>query len=199
MAEPATFDDLIRRVRAGDQDAASELVRRYEPAIRRAVHFRLGDAHLGGMLDSMDICQSVLASFFLRAASGQYDLQQPEQLLKLLVAMARNKLKFQARKQRAQRRDHRRVVATSADEHALAAPDPSPSRQFAARELLDEVQRRLSPDERQLIELRNQGLEWTEIAERLNGSAEALRKKLTRALDRVAGQLGVDEEADDGP
>src|SRR5436305_3757208 len=107
-----TFEELIQRVRAGDQDAAGELVRRYEPAIRRAVHFRLGDAHLGGMLDSMDICQSVLASFFVRAASGQYDLQEPEHLLKLLVAMARNKLKFQARKQRAQRRDHRRVAPT---------------------------------------------------------------------------------------
>src|SRR5207302_11338874 len=100
MAE-TSFEAWILRVGAGDQDAAGEVVRRYEPAIRRAVHFRLGDAHLGGMLDSMDICQSVLASFFVRAASGQYDLQEPNQLLKLLTAMARNKLKFQARKQRA--------------------------------------------------------------------------------------------------
>jgi RNA polymerase sigma-70 factor (ECF subfamily) len=197
MAE-LTFEDLIRRVRAGDQEAAAELVQRYEPAIRRAVHFRLGDAHLGGMLDSMDICQSVLASFFVRAASGQYDLQEPEHLLKLLVAMARNKLKFQARKQRAQRRDVRRVVAASAEEHPLESPQPSPSHQVAARELLHEVQRRLSAEERELVEMRNQGLEWAEIAGRLGGGAEALRKKLTRALDRVAGQLGVDDEDEAG-
>jgi hypothetical protein len=35
-----TVDDpfiaLVRRVRAGDQEAAAELVRLYEPAIRRA-------------------------------------------------------------------------------------------------------------------------------------------------------------------
>lgn len=56
MPEARTFEELIERVRAGDQDASAELVRRYEPAIRRAVWFRLVDARLGGLLDSMDIC-----------------------------------------------------------------------------------------------------------------------------------------------
>ncbi len=37
MSEPTSFADLIRRVRGGDADAAAELVRNYEPAIRRAV------------------------------------------------------------------------------------------------------------------------------------------------------------------
>jgi RNA polymerase sigma-70 factor (ECF subfamily) len=60
-----------------EQDAASELVRRHEPSIRFAARFRLADSRLGGLLDSMDICQSVLKSFFVRAASGQYDLETP--------------------------------------------------------------------------------------------------------------------------
>src|SRR5260221_3136505 len=59
---------------------------------RRAIRFRLADTNLARLLDSMDICQSVLASFFLRAAAGQFDIEQPQQLVKLLVAMARNKL-----------------------------------------------------------------------------------------------------------
>src|SRR5258707_215390 len=83
-------------------------------------------------------------------------------------------------------RARRRVAGAKADEQALASNDPTPSRQIAARELLEEVQRRLSPEERQLVEMRNQSLEWTEIAEQLGGSAEALRKKLARALDRVS-------------
>jgi DNA-directed RNA polymerase specialized sigma24 family protein len=98
MSEESTFEELIRRVRAWDQDAAAELVRRYESTIRRAVRFRLADARLGNLLDSMDICQSVLRSFFLRAASGQYDLGSPEKVLGLLTAMARNKLASQARR-----------------------------------------------------------------------------------------------------
>jgi DNA-binding CsgD family transcriptional regulator len=63
----------------------------------------------------------------------------------------------------------------------------------AARELVPEVHRRLSPEERRLVEWRGQGLAWEEIAASLDGSAEALRKKLTRALDRVTEELGVDE------
>src|SRR4051812_28737481 len=135
MPVSPTYDDLIRRVRAWDPDAAAELVRRYEPAIRRAVRVRLADARLGNLLDSMDICQSVLKSFFVRAAAGQYDLDTPEQLLKLLSAMARNKLTTQARGQHAQRRDRRRVVRESPDEGGLVAPGRGPSEEVDARDL----------------------------------------------------------------
>jgi RNA polymerase sigma factor (sigma-70 family) len=192
MSTETPFEDLMRRVRSADQEAATELVRRYEPAIRRAVRFRLGDGRLGRVFDSMDICQSVLASFFLRAAAGQYDLQNPEQLLRLFVGMARNKVAFQARKERAQCRDNRRVQEGGHEEQ-IAGNQASPSRHVAAKELLEEVRRRLSADELQLLELRNQGLEWAEIGQRLQGSAEALRKKLARALDRVAHELGIDD------
>jgi DNA-directed RNA polymerase specialized sigma24 family protein len=128
MPEATTFEALIRRVRAWDQEAAAELVRRYEPAIRRAVRFRLADARLGGLLDSMDIWQSVLKSFFVRAASGQYDLETPEKVLALLTAMARNKLASQARRQGAQRRGGRRVTTGGGDQEQFAAPGAGPSR-----------------------------------------------------------------------
>jgi RNA polymerase sigma factor (sigma-70 family) len=191
LSQPS-FAEMLARIRQGDQDAAAELVRAYEPIIRRAVRFRLSDAHMRHALESLDICQSVLGSFFLRAASGQYELNQPEDLQKLLTAMARNKLKFHVRKQYAQSRDPRRVEA-GADAAAVPALEATASRQLAARELLQQVHQRLAPQERQLVEWRQQGLEWTEIAQRLAGSPEALRKKLERALDRVAVELGVEE------
>jgi RNA polymerase sigma factor (sigma-70 family) len=190
-----SFIELLERVRKGDQEAAAALVRDYEPAIRRAIRFRLTQARLRTGVESLDICQSVLGSFFVRAASGQYDLKEPADLLKLLTAMARNKLKHWQRKQRAQRRDPRRVqTAHSGD---FTARDGTPSRQVAARELLHETYRRLTPDERQLAEWRSQGLEWDDIAVRLSARPEALRKKLARALDRVAVELGIDEPAEE--
>src|SRR5262245_46719373 len=112
MPDRTTFADFIRRIRAGDEEAAVELVRQYEPLIRREVRMHLEDQRLGRLLDSMDICQSVLASFFVRTAAGQYDLDQPDQLLKLLVTMARNKLVSESRRQQRQRRDIRRQTAT---------------------------------------------------------------------------------------
>jgi RNA polymerase sigma factor (sigma-70 family) len=197
MADALSFQELLRRLRAGDQEAARDLVQRYEPAIRRAVRFRLTDTRLARIFDSMDICQSVLASFFLRVATGQYDLEQPEQLLKLLVAMARNKVALQARAQRRQRRDYRRVQDDDLMKMQVAQADPSPSLQVAGKELLEKAERLMSAEERQLVELRKEGLDWDAIAEKLEGTPEALRKKLARAADRVAHQLKLDTFSDD--
>src|ERR1700722_1166596 len=102
------FQDLIRRVRARDEEAAAQLMRRYESAIRRVVRINLRDSRLRRVLDSMDICQSVLGTFFARAALGQYDLESPEQLLNLLASITRNKLTNQAKRMLSQKRDLRR-------------------------------------------------------------------------------------------
>ena len=51
MSLDESFRDLICRVRAGDEQAAYELVRRYEPAIRVAVRVRLSDPGLRRVLD----------------------------------------------------------------------------------------------------------------------------------------------------
>jgi DNA-directed RNA polymerase specialized sigma24 family protein len=60
------------------------------------------------------------------------------------------------------------------------------------QELIEEAHRRLTPDERRIQELRQQGLEWAEIAAQVGGSPEALRKRFTRAVTLVAEQLGLD-------
>jgi RNA polymerase sigma-70 factor (ECF subfamily) len=196
-SERNVFRDLITRVRAGDEEAARELVRLYEPTIRRTVRVRLVDPRLRRLLDSMDVCQSVFGSFFVRAALGQYDLEDPQQLLKLLVSMSRKKLIDYERRERAARRDVRRDRGAAAIEYGLAAEEPSPSHEVAARELLHEFRRRLSPEERLLVEQRAQGRDWAGIAAEQGGSPEALRKQLGRAVDRVARELGLDEGDDD--
>jgi RNA polymerase sigma factor (sigma-70 family) len=192
MSPEHSFSDLIRQVRAGDQEAAAELVGRYESVIRRAVRLRLANAKLGSILDSMDIAQSVLASFFVRMAAGEYELDSPEQLVKLLATMARNKLAGAARKEKAERRDHRRTTAVGARAEELASTSPGPGQRLADRELLHEVYRRLSREELQLVDLRNQGRPWADIARQLQANAVVLRKKLSRALDRVTRELGLE-------
>ena len=174
-AEENSFRLLIRQVRAGDEHAAAELVRQYEPAIRRAVRMRLTDPSLGRFLDSMDICQSVMANFFVRVAAGQFDLQDPEQLLRLLVTMARNKLVDKVREQQAECRDHRRQQQLPDALEALASSQNSPSQVVAGRELLQQVQQLLSADERRLAEQRGCGREWADIAAEVGGSPDALR------------------------
>jgi RNA polymerase sigma-70 factor (ECF subfamily) len=191
MADAQDFRELIRRVRQGDAQASVELVRRYEPAVRLAVHVRLTDPRLRRVLDSVDICQSVLASFFLRAAAGQYDLETPEQLLKLLAAMARNKLLRQVEKHQAARRDHR-LVRTLSDGAEPVDPGPDPGDVLAQRDLLHELRRRLPEAERRLADRRAEGRSWREIAAEWREQPNTLRMRLERAVDRVARELGVD-------
>jgi RNA polymerase sigma-70 factor (ECF subfamily) len=193
MTKELSFEELIQRLRRGDESAATELVRRYEKPLRHIVHVRLVDARLRRRLDAEDICQSVLASFFVRVALGQYDLNQPEDLLKLLATMARNKLADQARRPSMARHADRRVPLEELPDHAVASREGTPSQRIALEDLVREARRRLSPEERKLLDLRDQGLDWAAIAAQVGGSPEALRKRLARAIDLVAAELGLEE------
>jgi RNA polymerase sigma-70 factor (ECF subfamily) len=191
-----SFVDFLGRIRAGDQQAAAELVRAYEPAIRLEVRRRLNDPSLFSVFDSVDICQSVLGSFFVRTAMGEYDLDRPEQLLGLLIAMARNKLAQHVRHQHRQRRDSRRRAGDGEELLAECSNSLPPDRLASGRELLAKVREGLTAEERALADLRAEGLTWPKVAVRLGGEAQARRRQLRRALDRVAQQLGLDEVAD---
>jgi RNA polymerase sigma-70 factor (ECF subfamily) len=192
----ASVGDLLGRVRGGDAAAAEELVRTYEPELRRAIRVRLTDARLRRLVDSIDICQSVLAGFFVRTAAGQYDIQTPEDLLKLLVTMARNRVIDWARRSRADRRDGRRDVSIEQDDGEqmqFASPQPGPVSVLVSRELLEQVRSRLAPEELKLMEQRAEGLDWNQIAAQTGDQANAVRMRLTRALDRVAEELGLEQ------
>jgi RNA polymerase sigma-70 factor (ECF subfamily) len=195
MAASDDFPELIRRVRQGDADAAAAVVAQYESVIRRVIRFRLTDSRLRAVFDSMDICQSVLGSFFVRAANGDYDLQSPDELARLLVGIARNKLATQARRQSTDKRDYRRGNAEISNQDLLPGDAPSPSRHFAAKELLNAVRAKLSPEELHLAELRQAGQEWAEIAVHVGDNPAALRKRFSRAMDRVARELGLEEDS----
>jgi RNA polymerase sigma-70 factor (ECF subfamily) len=189
-----SFQDLIRRIRRGDQAAQTELVRTYEPALRRWVRcWLLRGSFLRPLVDSVDICQSVLSNFLVRAAAGAFDLHQEQDLRKLLLVMARNKLISLARKEAAGPRQTLDWDRSNADDRALRSAEIDPAEQTATRDLIQEVRRRLSPEERELAEQRSLGGEWAEIAATRDSTAEALRKRLRRALNRVARELGLVE------
>jgi RNA polymerase sigma-70 factor (ECF subfamily) len=188
------YADFIRRIREGDERAAEELVRLYEPEIRLEIRtrMRLRDQRLRRLFDSMDVCQSVLASFFVRAAVGEFDLDDPGRLVGLLVGMARNKLAERVRHHHRQSRDVRRTDGTAVTDRSEPAVDESPSQAVAGRELLAMFRDRLSPEERRVAELRSKGLDWAAVAGELGGTPEARRKQFARAVARVGQELGID-------
>jgi RNA polymerase sigma-70 factor (ECF subfamily) len=192
---PATesFLDLIQRVRHRDPVAATIFVRQYEPLLRRKIRvwLRVSQPHLQRLLDSTDVCQSVLTGFFVRAALGQFELDDPARLWQLLVTMCQRRLQHHARDQEADCRDARRV--STADPDTVAAKGFEPSRLVAGQELLQEVRDHLDSEEKQVADLRGQGSSWADIAHQLGGTADGRRMQLGRALDRVARRLGLED------
>jgi RNA polymerase sigma factor (sigma-70 family) len=193
MTAQTTFQELMQRVRNRDQDAAAELVRRYERHVRRAVRFQLTDPRLQRVFDSSDVCQSVMATFFKRAAAGQYELERADQLIHLLARMACNKVADQARRQRARRRDVGRLEYGECLADEQPGRDREPGELVAQRELVDRFKKRLSEEEWRLVSERADGRGWAEIAEEVGGTPEGLRKRLARAVERVERQLKLDE------
>src|SRR5262249_7983594 len=107
----STFADFLRQIRSGEEAAAAELGPKYGPALRLEISLRLLSPRMRRLPDPADISQSVLGRFFIRAATGQFELDSPAKLMALLRTMARNKVAHQVRKQQSQRRDVRRDVS----------------------------------------------------------------------------------------
>lgn len=191
------FQELIRQLRQGDQQAAFELVKSYESVIRVAVRARLHDPVYNRIFDSMDICQSVMASFFPRAMLGQYDFEEPQQLVALLITMAKSKVSNQIRHYRTQRRNVKRDLSqndTGAEE--LTGIQPTPSKVIHAKELMDQIRQRLSKEEQQIVDLRQQGCQWNEVAERMGGTGDARRKQFQRMMKQLTRDLRLDDDLD---
>jgi RNA polymerase sigma-70 factor (ECF subfamily) len=195
MVEGETFRSLIRRVRAGDQHAATLLVQEFEPEIRRVVRLRLTDPRQRRLIDSSDICQSVLANFFVRAAAGQFDIDSPEQLLKLLGTMAKNRLINHINKNRAQRRDSRRELNDPEQLAAAVALELTPSRVAVGAELMARVRAAMNEEELRVFDLRGENRSWNEIAELVGGTPESVRKRYERTMDRIGEMLRLDESS----
>ncbi|MGH7136307.1 MAG: RNA polymerase sigma factor [Pirellulales bacterium] len=191
MADDPDFADFLRRIRDGDDRAAEELVRRFEPLIRREVRMRIGDKRLRRAFDSVDVSQSVLANFLSQAATGRYELEGPEQLMRLLMTMTRHRLVSRARRERRLVRDVRRVAAEPGILEGVADPRPSPSEIVSRQEEWELLKRSLSDEELEIVDLRLAGRSWDEIATRLGGTGPARRMQLSRGLDRLERRIGV--------
>ncbi len=183
------FQAFIERIRKGDSSAAEELVRLYEPIVRRQVRMQMVDSRLSRLYDSVDFSQAVMASFFLRGS--EFELQEPKDLVRLLVTMARNKLASSARRVLAQKRDGQRRDVDAPLLNQVADGSDTPSRIVSMLELIAEAKKKLTPEEQQLVDLRNDGKSWDEIAVELGGTAQARRMQLARAMERVTESLGM--------
>ncbi len=187
--------EWIDRIKLGDQAAAAELVRHFEPEIRRFVRVRLTDPKLRRFMDSMDIVQSVMGRFFQRIQSDRLHVEHPLQLLRLLMTMARNSLLDHVRRAKVRRN----VSGTGGEQELQCVAD----RQIGQTELVEQaelvalVRGRLSPEEQQALDRWLLGDGWEQMSQDIGCEPDAIRKKVSRAIDRATKELGLLEN-DDG-
>jgi DNA-directed RNA polymerase specialized sigma24 family protein len=179
------FEDLVGRVRAGDQDAADELARMFEPFVLRYVRFAMRKRRnypvIHSRFGSSDVCQSVLASLFVGLRDGRFELKHPEQVERLLRVMSRFKIGAESRKLSV-------ILRELIDrESALDQADsgPGPEKTVDDKDLVEAVVNHFTGVELGILQRRLDGDTWPAIAAQLGESAEALRKTLARAIDRV--------------
>jgi RNA polymerase sigma-70 factor (ECF subfamily) len=173
---------LLARVRAGDESALGELLRRCEPQLRTAARVLLGPM-LRPHLDSLDVVQSVHRTLLPGLQAGRYDLSEPGQLVALALTVVRRKVADGWRKARRTAPPGTAPAVGTDDPVDESAPDPAElaGQRDAAERLLTLAD---GPD-RELLRLRLEGLDTPEIARRLGADPHVLRARLSRLRKRL--------------
>jgi DNA-directed RNA polymerase specialized sigma24 family protein len=179
------FQDLIVRARAGDQDASTELARAFEPFILRFIRFQMrrhaNYRKIRSRLGSADICQSVFKSLFDGLKHGRFQLNQPDQLNKLLRMMSRFKIATEGRRLSVILRE----VIEGGTPPDQVDPRSRPEKPVDDRDLTETVLAHFSEEELALLERRLDGETWPLIAAQVGEAADTLRRRLERAIHRV--------------
>lgn len=190
--EPDNFAQIIELLRKGDAEAIESFVNEYGAYLRRSLRFRIRRSALQSAADSVDICQSVLGGFLLRLSAGGYEIKSKEDLHRLLTAIANKKFLMFQRREFAQKRSRKSTLSINrmAEPHEPNADNGAQAMELT--EIWDKASMLMSSEEQELLQRRKAGHSWEEIAVDRNVSPLLLRKRLSRALRRVAEELGLD-------
>lgn len=191
MSRPPTFSELMESVRRGDVEALDKLLFEYGDAVRREARFTLLDTRLRRFIGESDIYQTVVMRFVAGLREGNFLIDSPEDLIRLLKGIARTRVAELVRYWHAQRRNLSREADLKASgTEQLSTLDAGPLELLAQAESLQQVNSRLSALDQKIFAWRDVGQTWSEIAARLDAtSADAVRKQHERALAKVAADL----------
>ena len=102
----------------GQPDASTELYLRYAERLHALVVAQ-SSKDLARRVDAEEIVQSVFRTFFRRASQGHYSVPEGEEMWKLLLVIALNKVRAAGAYHRAAKRDVRQTVAGEAFDRAI--------------------------------------------------------------------------------
>ena len=186
---------FLARIQAGDEDAARDLLRRFEPEVRLVVRRQLPRL-LRSRFDSLDFLQSVWGDFFQRVRNGPAEFTDARHLVGFLARAAKNKVIDQYRRAGSQKGDMHReepIWSEAGGVRELPSQTETPSELAEAREALDRLMVLVPEDRRAVLALKAEGLTSREIGGRL-GLSERTVQRVLEDLRRRAGLDPVERE-----
>jgi RNA polymerase sigma-70 factor (ECF subfamily) len=184
-------------LRGGSEDAATQLYLRYAQRLRALARTKF-PADLARRVDVEDIVQSVFGSFFRGASRGDYDVPAGEELWKLFLVIALNKIRAKGAYHRAAKRDIRLTAGSEGLAELAETPAEQDEAAYAVLQLtIDEALQHLPPQHKQMLVLRIEGHEVAEIAQQVGRSKRTVERVLQECRKKLADLLEVEgEEAD---
>jgi RNA polymerase sigma-70 factor (ECF subfamily) len=179
---------LLNRVLAGSQDAATQIYLRYAQRLHALAKAQCS-TELARQVDTEDIVQSIFGSFFRGASQGYYEVPAGEELWKLFLVIALNKIRAKGNYFRAAKRDMRLTVHGKQIQHESTVGGKNDEDlvflQMAVTEALDG----LPPHFKQMVTLRIEGYEVAEIAQKTGRSHRTVERILQQARQRLTELL----------
>ena len=187
-------DDNVRaflaRIQDGDEDAARELLARYEAEVRLVVRRQLPRL-LRSRFDSLDFLQSVWGSFFRRVRTSSAEFDDSRHLVAFLARAAKNKVIDEYRRAGSLKHNmHREEPLWDDTEGAreLTYENDTPSEVAQANEALGRLRDLLPGDRQAILDLKAEGLSSGEVGVRL-GISERTVQRVIEDLRRRAGAI----------
>lgn len=187
--EAETFHALIDGLRSGEPRAERAFWERFGSGLHGVASGRLSP-QLRQRVGPEDIVQSVCRTFLRRAKQGEFQLDDAEQLWRLLCAIALTKVREQARFHGR----HRRAIGVEVHaepESAMPLADggPAPDEAIRLTDAFDGLLEALEPESRTMVLLKIDDRSNAEIATQLGCSERTVRRLLERVRAHLLGML----------
>jgi RNA polymerase sigma-70 factor (ECF subfamily) len=193
---PVSDEDLVRRVRAGDEAAARELFERHLPALRAKAHARLPQS-LRAKVGASDVVQDAWLAAFL--SLGDFEDRGDGSFGRWLRTILERRVADEVRRHGGVRRRTAKREVRLATEAARLEPDrvqATPSaevRDAEERARLRSIVDSLPEDYATVIRLvHREGLTLVDAGARMGRTPDAARMLYNRAMDRLAERAGSD-------
>ena len=157
---------LLRRLRKGEQDAATRLYLRYAKRLHGLATAQTGQ-DLKSRVDAEDIVQSVFRTFFRRAQEGHYEVPDGEEIWKLFLVIGLH--------QPGEGQEPDRVADQMAE--------------TTLRMVIDEILLNLNDSQKEIVTMRMEGAQVDEIAQATKRSHRTVERTLQKFRELLQKQI----------